>query len=173
MVAVVPALNSTSKSTGLGIAAQMVSDEIRYCRSLAAGLNRPVELCFFRAAGSASPWFESFRCRTREQDDSYRWVTQLRHMPDSIAISANVALSNVLGSQTPLSQTNGLEMVALRFYPSGEMTLADENVTLAESARFLTLAGKTDLERSPATRPPNFATIQINPRNSQAVVHRP
>lgn len=172
-VAILPALNSTSRSTELGMAAQMVVDEIHYGRSLAAGLNRPVEITFLRDTGSDSTWFEKFRTRTLEQDGTTKWVSQVRRLPETIAISAHPTLSNVLGSQSPQPQTGGGEEVALRFSPSGEMDLVDSSATLTDPTRFLTLAYRTDLQRAPATRPPNFATIQISPRNSQAVVHRP
>jgi len=172
-VAIIPALNSTSRSTELGMAAQMVVDEIHYGRSLAAGLNRPVEITFLRDAGADDGWFEKFRSRSLEQDGTTRWVSPVRRLPDTIAISAHPTLSNVLGSQSPQPQSGGGEEVALRFSPSGEMELVDPNASPTDPARFLTLAYRIDLQRAPGTRPPNFATVQISPRNSQAVVHRP
>lgn len=172
-VALIPAMNSTSKSTELGIAAQMVVDEIHYARALAAGLNRPVEICFLREIGQDTTWFGQIRSRSLEQDDSYRWVSPAHRLPDAIAISSHSSLSNVLGAQTPQPIGNGREAVALRISPSGELELADGGASLPDPTRYLTLAYQTDLLRSPDSRPPNFATVQISPRNSQAVLHRP
>lgn len=173
MVAVAPALNSTSKSAELGMAAQMLVDEIHFCRSQAAGLNRPVELCFIRSPGANSTWFEEFRSRSLEQDGNSRWMSRTRKLPEAIAISSDSNLSNVLGCQTAVPGAQGREEMSLRFAPSGEMELVSPLSPIGSSERFITLGYKSDFQRSQATLPVNFVTIQIDSRNSRAAMLRP
>jgi len=173
MVAVAPALNSTSKSAELGMAAQMLVDEIHLCRSQAAGFNRPVEICFLRSPGQNSTWFEEFRSRSLEQDGNYRWMSRTKKLPEPIAIASDSNLSNVLGSQSALPNAQGREEISLRFSPSGEMELVSPTAPLGNSERFITLGYKTDFLRSQSTLPVNFVTIQIDSRNSRAAMLRP
>lgn len=168
-VSIMPALQSSAKSTGLGIAASALRSELNYCRAEAVGLNRPVELCFLRKTDAEAGCFEQYRTRILEQDGSERWITQARSLPEGIAVSSEMALSNILGSQTVETDAQGREVISLRVLPSGEVELDPSPGT----PLFFTLGSKTDLLRSPGTLPKNFVTIQIDARNAQTTVHRP
>jgi len=171
--ALTPAIHSLTKSTGLGIASQTISDEINLCRAIAVGQNKPVEICFLLDPNSQTPRIEKLRSRTLEQNGKCRWISQPRKLPEGISISTSSVLSNLIGTQSPSRNEDGNDEICLRFNPSGEMDRSDASAVLTESTRFITLAAKVDLDRSPDALPKNFATIQIHPQNSQATIYRP
>lgn len=173
LAVLVPSIQSITGSTALGVAAQSLMDEIHLCRSNAQSLNKPVELCFMRAGGNATDGYTEIRSRSVERDGSTQWISRQRTFPEGIAVSPSAILSNLLGTQTV--RTNDLKRseACLRFGPSGEMNRPPGSAALSQSAEFLTLGFQRDFQNAPDTLPGNFATIQIDPRNSQATLYRP
>jgi len=173
IAAVLPSV-SALRSARLGAAAQSIMDEVNLCRSSAVAENKPVELCFLRKATAENAGFDRVQVRSLEQDGSRRWMTPSLRLPDGLLISGDGTLSNLIGLQTVATNSDGDEEIAVRFYPSGEMSPVSPSPELnVVQTRYFTLAFATDLKRAPDTLPRNFATIQIDPRNSQATLHRP
>jgi len=173
-MAVLPATSSLAKSTSLGTATQSLSDEINLCRTTAAGRNQPVDFCFLRKQNSTNELYEQVRSRILEQDGTFRWISRIRRMPEGVAIAGSKTLSNAIGFQDATVNADGDSEICLRFYPSAEVVLLSPgSEAFTEFARFFTVAAKADLERSPNTLPKNFATIQVDTRNSSVTIHRP
>jgi uncharacterized protein (TIGR02596 family) len=169
---ITPAITSAVRSSRINMATQFVIDEINAARAAAIAQNKPMEFCFLRGATGTAGLFEQMAVRSVEQDGTKQWIHKSRKLPDGVTISANGALSTVIGSQTEQTNPRGEKEVCLLFTPSGEMSLTA--LTGAKPTEYyLTLASASDLLKTPDAFPANFATIRIDPRNSQTTLHRP
>jgi uncharacterized protein (TIGR02596 family) len=173
LVAVItPAITSAVRSSRINMATQFVIDEINAARAAAIAQNKPMEFCFLRGTTGTEGLFEQMAVRSVSQDGTKGWIHKSRKLPDGIAISANATLSTVIGSQTEQTNLRGEKEVCLLFTPSGEMSLTALSGT-EPTEYYLTLASSSDLLKTPDAFPANFATIRIDPRNSQTTLHRP
>ena len=171
-VAVAPAITSTIQSSRIGMAAQFVTEEIHAARAAAVARNKPMELCFLRGTAGVGGFFEQLAIRSLEQDGGKKWINKNRKLPEGVVISGDSALSPVVGAQTEHSNSRGEKEVCLLFTPSGEMSLTTVSGDPPQEY-YITLGALADLQKAPGVFPTNFATIRVDPQNSQTTLHRP
>ena len=169
----VPAFNSIGESNRITSATQIVVAELNKSRQEAIARNRAVEVRLYTIAPKDEPGNTSLRAvralRSIVLDESANYGSNARfgrlsHLPGGIQISTNTTLSSTTlsaNSTEPLPGFGSSTYVAFRFRPNGGTDLST-NVTW-------TLVS----DRGRGAPPPNFATIQLDPRTGRARLFRP
>jgi uncharacterized protein (TIGR02596 family) len=169
----IPAFGSIGQSNQLTSASQIVIGELNKARQEAIARNRAVQVRFYTIPPkdqAANTSLKSMRAiQTVVLDERGDFGTNARygrlaHLPSGIQISTNASLTSLVlatNGTTNLPVFGSSDYVAFRFRPNGGTDLATNS--------FWTLVS----DRATETPPPNFATIQIDPRTGRVRLFRP
>ena len=207
----VPAVGNLLKGTALTQAANMITDTIAGARQHALTRNRSVEVRFFRfwntetvgepVPSSASDLdtkppglnytaqYRAFQAFEIGDGGIANPIGKLAMLPNTVILSAEPALSSLLGNTDPAGPVKTkwaandpelprgvgtlYEYVAFRFRPDGA-TMLPLNKGPSNGLWFITVHLLDDTKRgSSSAPPPNFFTWMIDPVSGSATIIRP
>jgi prepilin-type N-terminal cleavage/methylation domain-containing protein len=208
----VPAVGNLLKGTALTQAANMITDTIAGARQHALTRNRSVEVRFFRfwnteSVGEPVPsaasdldtkppglnytaQYRAFQAFEIGDGGIANPIGKLAMLPNTVILSAEPALSSLLGNtdpaigpvkttwtandpELPRGVGTRYEYVAFRFQPDGATTLSPNNGP-SNGLWFITVHLLDDTKNgSSSSPPPNFFTLMIDPVSGSAKIMRP
>lgn len=166
----VPAGVSLMESNNITRAGQMVADQIRVARQIAAAKNIPVEVRLIKTDSSSGAGYNAVQLWTTQFTTNA--VSRLSKLPQSIAISENPTNSGLLASTTSDSMSipsnSSAQYVAFKVMPSGLVS-----TTANMNNLFMTVLSSRYASATTATLPRNYVIIQINPSTGSALSFQP
>ncbi len=165
-----PTILSTVKASRLSSAAAQVIGRLNEAHGMALTFSNDFEVRFFAAAAADPVGLDSLQIyalvdpdKAEVDGDAFEPVGTPEILPESIVFSRNDTFSSLL-QQSSKSDDRRL-LGVIRYHPDGSTSLSEGeswHLTLVESAN-----------RSAASLPANFATIQIDPVTGRLEVFRP
>lgn len=169
----VPAGVSLMESSNIARAGQIVVDQIRVARQLAAARNLTVEVRLIKTGSGSDPGYNAVQLWTTQFTTNA--ISKLATLPQSIAISENPTISGLLGVSTnrytmPSTGPNAnAPYAAFQVTPSGLVTPTSN----ANSLFFVTVLSSRYAKVSTSTLPPNYVIVQINPNTGSPLAFQP
>jgi uncharacterized protein (TIGR02596 family) len=170
----VPSLRGMMDSGNLSRAGQLLGDQINLARQIATSSNSTVEVRFVNLPKYSTSGYSAIQIWGINRSGTMGALRGLSVMPLGTVISENTSVSPAFsqslaeplttGSMT--SQNETVHYTSFQIRPAGiilpSINMKDFCFTVIPSR--LATSG---------TRPPNYATIQVNPITSAAFVYRP
>jgi uncharacterized protein (TIGR02596 family) len=186
----IPAVGSVMRGSQLGLAGQMIQDQLSLARQLALSKNRSMEVRIFRYGDAGTPGESAsdpssgkYRAvqtfEVAEDGKSIKAVSKASFMPSTLLIDSGATLSTLLnqasrGAQDPSGDDpplpgvgNDYKFVSLRINPDGSTDLSPST-----GIWFLTVH-ESHVGDNLSTPPPNFFTVQIDAINGHTRTYRP